>query len=190
MNARNVEASGSPYPSRRAVSLFWPRRFAQHPSDALEGGEGALLGQWLEERATACRVVKAKAKITVVRTVKAVHPVAQQIAENLAAIDAIRFVKMSLELLRASSEVSEGRLKTPVTKPGHPTAIGVSLIFHAAYKTVQFYEITSATKGYGSKMVDAVLRALPEGWSGVVVMDWSDGFWKRMSEKYENLEVV
>jgi hypothetical protein len=111
------------------------------------------------------KVVKAKAKITVARTVKAVHPVAQQIAENLSAIDAIRFIKISSEFLRASSEVSEGRLKTPVTKPGHPTAIGVSLIFEADYKTVQFYEITSATKGYGAKMVDAVLRALPEGWT-------------------------
>ena len=55
---------------------------------------------------------------------------------------------------------------------------------------MQFYEITSATKGYGAKMVDAVLRALPEGWTGVVVMDWSGGFWKRMSEKYENLEIM
>jgi len=134
--------------------------------------------------------VKTKSKITVSRTVKTVHPVAQQIAENLSAIEAIRFVKISPELLRASSEVSEGRLKTPVTKPGHPTAVGVSLIFDAPYKAVQFYEITSATKGYGTKMVDAVLRALPEGWSGVVVMDWSGGFWEKMSEKYENLEIM
>ena len=134
--------------------------------------------------------MKAKAKITVVRTVKAVHPVAEQIAENLAAIDAIRFVKISPELLRASSEVSEGRLKTPVTKPGHPTAIGVSLIVDAPYETVQFYEITSATKSYGAKMVDAVLRALPEGWTGVVVMDWSGGFWDKVREKHKNLEIM
>ena len=134
--------------------------------------------------------MKAKAKITVVRTVKAVHPVARQIAENLSAIDAIRFVKISPELLRASSEVSEGRLKTPVTKAGHPTAIGVSVIFDAAYKMVQFYDITSATKGYGAKMVDAVLRALPEGWTGVVVMDWSGGFWDKMREKHTNLEIM
>ena len=105
--------------------------------------------------------MKAKGKITVSSTVKAVHPVARQIADNLSAIYAIRFAKISPELLRASSEVSEGRLETPVTKTGHPTAIGVSLIFDAPYKTVQFYEITSATKGYGAKMVDAVLRALP-----------------------------
>ncbi len=134
--------------------------------------------------------MKAKGKITVASTVKAVHPVARQIADNLSAIDAIRFVKILPELLRASSEVTEGHLKTPVSKPGHPTAIGVSLIFDAAYKTVQFYEITSATKGYGAKMVDAVLRALPESWTGVVVMDWSGGFWDKMREKHKNLEVM
>lgn len=134
--------------------------------------------------------MRAKVKITVASTVKAVHPVAQQIAESLAGIGAIRFVTMSPELLRASSEVSEGRLETPVTKPGHATAIGVSLIFDAAYKTVQFYEITSATKGYGAKMVDAVFRALTEGWTGVVVMDWSGGFWDKMMEKHKNLEVM
>lgn len=131
-----------------------------------------------------------KAKIKVARTVKAVHPVVRRIAENLSAIDAIRFVKISPGFLRASSEVSEGRLKTLVTKTGHPTGIGVSLILDAAYKAVQFYEITSATKGYGTKMVDAVLRALPEGWGGVVVMDWSGGFWEKMREKYENLMIV
>lgn len=134
--------------------------------------------------------MKAKAKITVSSKVRAVHPVAQQIAENLSTIDAIRCIKILPEFLKASSDVSEGRLKTPVTKPGHPAAIGVSLIFDAAYKTVQFYEITSARKGYGSKMVAAVLRALPEGWSGVVVMDWSGGFWEKMSEKYESLEIM
>jgi hypothetical protein len=41
----------------------------------------------------------------------------------------------------------------------------------------QFFEMNSATKGYGGKMVNAVLKDLPEEWDGVVVIDWSDGFW-------------
>ena len=36
-------------------------------------------------------------------------------------------------------------------------------------------------------MVKAVLRALPKGWRGVVLMDWSDGFWDKMKMKYRNL---
>jgi hypothetical protein len=37
-------------------------------------------------------------------------------------------------------------------------------------------------------MVDAVLKDFPAGWSPVVIMDWSDGFWDKMKEKYKHLD--
>lgn len=49
--------------------------------------------------------------------------------------------------------------------------MGLSLILDLANKDIQFFEITSLIKGYGRKLVDVVLRDLPKGWSGVVVMD-------------------
>jgi hypothetical protein len=49
-------------------------------------------------------------------------------------------------------------------------------------KDIQFFEMNSATKGYGRKMVDAVLKDLPKEWNGVVVMDWSDGIWGKMKK--------
>jgi hypothetical protein len=57
---------------------------------------------------------------------------------------------------------------------------------------IQFFAITSAKKGYGGRMVDAVMRALPVDWKAVVLMgwDWSDGFWEHMGGKYANLEIV
>jgi hypothetical protein len=73
--------------------------------------------------------------------------------------------------------------------PGHPTAIKLSLVLDFAYKYIQFFEITTPIKGYGRKMVDAVLRDLPKRWSGIVVMDWSNGFWEKMKERYNNLEI-
>ena len=36
-------------------------------------------------------------------------------------------------------------------------------------------------------MVNAVLKDLPKEWNGVVVMDWSDGFWDKMKIKHNNL---
>jgi hypothetical protein len=42
--------------------------------------------------------------------------------------------------------------------------------------------MNSATKGYGGKMVDAVLKDLPKAWNGVVVMDRSDGFWDKIKK--------
>ena len=66
----------------------------------------------------------------------------------------INFHKISLDFLQASSEKTKGRIKTPITKPGHPTAIGVALILDLDNKDIQFFEVNSSTKGYGGKMVD------------------------------------
>ena len=131
-----------------------------------------------------------KAKITVSRKIKKLHPVVRNIANNLAAIEPIRFIKISPDFLQASSEVTKSRIKTPITKPGHPTAIGVSLILDLDYKNIQFFEMNSAQKGHGGKMVDAVLKDLPKAWKGVVVMDWSNGFWDKMKKKYKNLVLL
>ena len=131
-----------------------------------------------------------KVKITVSKKVKEIHPVVKYIVENLAELDFIHFIRVSPEFLQASNEVTEGRIKIPVTKPNHPTAIGVDLIVDITYKNIQFYEITSAIKGCGGKTVDAVLKSLPKDWNGVVVMDWSHGFWDKMKEKHKNLYIL
>ncbi len=128
--------------------------------------------------------------IKVSNKVKALHPVAAVIARNLAEVGPIRFVRILPDFLEASSETTTGRTKIPITTPGHPTAIGVSVIMSFAYKEIQFFAITSAEKGYGGRMVDAVMRSLPAHWRGVVAMDWSDGFWEHMSRKYVHLVIV
>lgn len=68
-----------------------------------------------------------KVKITVSKKVKEIHPVVKHIVKNLAELDFIHFIRVSPEFLQASNEVTEGRIKIPVTKPHHPTAIGVDL---------------------------------------------------------------
>ena len=132
------------------------------------------------------------ARIRVSRKVTALHPVAKAMAINLAEMDPIHFIRILPDLLEASSEATAGRNRIPVIKPGHPIAIGVSVILSFEFQEIQFFAITSAKKGYGGRMVDAVMRALPVDWKAVVVMewDWSDGFWEHMSRKYANLEIV
>lgn len=130
------------------------------------------------------------ANIFVSNKIKEIHPVVEKITKNLSEIELIKFIRIKPDFIQASSEVTEGRVKTPITKPGHPTAVGVSLIIDFAYNDVQFYEMTSAVKGYGRKMVDAVFKSLPRNWNGVVVMDWSDGFWDKMQKSYKNLEIM
>ncbi len=131
-----------------------------------------------------------KAKIAVSTKVKEIHPVVKEIVDNLAKLDLINFIRVLPEYLQASNEVTDGRFKIPITKPEHPTAVGVYLIIDIVYKDIQFFEITSAIKGGGGKMVRAVLKALPKDWNGIVVMDWSDGFWDKMKEKHKNLYIL
>lgn len=131
----------------------------------------------------------AESKIVITRTVGVIHPVVAAIAGELARIDEISVVRISPDLLSASSETTGGVGGNPVTTPGHPTAIGISLIPHPGLREVLFHEITSAVRGHGGRMVEAVLGALPDGWVGVVLMDWSSGFWDVMARRHGNLVI-
>ena len=129
-------------------------------------------------------------KIRYIHKVKSVHLVVENIARNLAEIDIIKYITISKDYIKASSEITTGRNKIPITEIDHPTAVGVSLLLELDHKVVQFYEMNSPVKGYGSKMVDAVISALPDDWSAVVVMDWSGGFWEKMREKHRKLVIL
>ncbi|MFC1815712.1 hypothetical protein ACFL0M_07150 [Thermodesulfobacteriota bacterium] len=129
--------------------------------------------------------------IFVATNVKSIHPVVDKIVVNLCGIDLIQYVRVSQDYLQASSEIKvKGRIKVPVTAPGHPTAVGVYLLLDFPDNSIQFFEITSSAKGYGKKIVRAVITAIPDNWKAAVVMDWSEGFWERMAEKYENIVIL
>ena len=129
--------------------------------------------------------------IFVATKVKTIYPVVDAIVKNLCEIDLIQYVRISQEDIQASNEIKiKGRIKIPVSTTGDPSAVGVHLILDFANSTIQFFEITSAVKGYGEKMVQAVMTALPDDWEAFVVMDYSEGFWDRMAEKYDRIEVL
>lgn len=130
-------------------------------------------------------------EILVSTSLKKIHPIADNIVRRLLDIEAIVHVRLSETDIQASSEIqTRGRSRLPVSTPGHKSAIGVHLVLDYPYKTIQFHEITSAKKGYGEQMVKAVLTSIPEDWQALVAMDYSDGFWDRMIEKYDNLTTV
>ena len=133
---------------------------------------------------------KTKAEVLISKKIQKLHPVVETISNNLAGIEPIQFIRISPDFLQASSEVTKGRVKIPITKPEHRTAIGLSLIIDLGHKDIHFFEMNSPIKGYGGMMVEAVLKDLPKGWSGVVAMDWSNGFWDKMKKRYRNLEIM
>ena len=129
--------------------------------------------------------------ILVATNVKSIHPVVDRIVANLCKIDLINYVRVTKEDIYASNEIKIiGRTKMPVSTPGHPSAVGVHLIIDFILGGIQFFEITSAEKGYGEKMVKAVVTAIPDDWEAAVVMDYSEGFWNRMSEKYDKIVML
>jgi len=136
------------------------------------------------------QVAKGKS-IFVATNVKSIHPVVDSIVKNLCEIDLIQYVRISQEDIQASNEIKiKGRIKIPISTTGYPAAVGVHLILNFAPNMIQFFKITSAVKGYGGKMVQAVMTALPDEWEACVVMDYSEEFWDKMAGKYDRIVIL
>lgn len=129
-------------------------------------------------------------QIWVIGRVKELPKPIVNMALNLAVLDFIKFINISDESLSASSENYPNRPKVPITKMNHETAVGVQILYSVSHKYINFFDINSPIKGNGSKMVDAILRDFPKDWNPSVVMDWSNGFWDKMKEKYTDVEWI
>jgi len=131
-----------------------------------------------------------KDKISKATNVKKIHLVYQQISEDLANIDILRYVKIYNGSIKASNFLSDNGKKEPIIKIGDKDIVGVELLVDIPNKTIQFYSITSSVKGYGEKIVSSVVNSVPKDWEIVVVMDWSMGFWQVMADRYPRLSVL
>jgi len=129
-------------------------------------------------------------QVWVINRVKELPVEIVTMAKNLAELEFLKFIRITDESLSASSENYPNRPKVPITHMNHDTAIGIQILYSPEYKSIDFFDINSPVKGNGSKMVDAILKDLPKDWQPAVVMDWSDGFWDKMKEKYNNVEWI
>jgi acetyl-CoA carboxylase beta subunit len=129
-------------------------------------------------------------KILKASNVRAIDPVVADLAESLAAIDILNFIKIYNERIKASNLLAENKRKEPITEIGKDEVVGIELLIDPTNKTVQFYSLTSSEKGYGRKIVKAVVDAVPDDWSIVVVFDSSGGFWQKMIEEFSRIEVI
>lgn len=128
-------------------------------------------------------------KILKASNVKKVHPIFNQISEELSNIDALSYIKIYNGRILASNVLSKNGKKEPIILVGESNIVGVELLIDVPNKIIQFYSITSSIKGCGEKMVSSIVNAVPEEWKIVIVMDWSDGFWQVMIERYPRLVV-
>jgi len=130
-----------------------------------------------------------KDKISKACNVRKVHPIYTHISEELSHIDILRYVKIYNGRIQASNILSENGKKEPITKVDMEGIVGVELLIDVPNEIIQFYSITSSVKGYGGKMVSAVVNSTPEEWQIAVVMDWSGGFWQVMAKTYPRLVI-
>ena len=109
------------------------------------------------------------------------------IAISLSTLTFLTYFRVKSDVVIASSE-KNGRVL--IAEPGHKSAIGVHLLLDHNYRTLSFFEINSPKIGCGGLMVDAVMSSLPEDWTAVVAMDYSNGFWEKMKFRHQNLEIM
>lgn len=121
--------------------------------------------------------------------VRQIHPVYQRLAESLTQVDLLKYIKIYNDRLCASNYLSTDKKKEPITENSADGVVGVQLLIDTEHKTVQFYSLTSAEKGYGRKIVSAVTDGTPDTWNLVVTMDWSGGFWSKMIEDYPRIVI-
>jgi hypothetical protein len=86
-----------------------------------------------------------------------------------------QFIKVKPNAILISSEVG-GFYKKPITRPGNTSAIGVSIELDYRFKILEIVEINFPIKGYGQRMVDAVLFDLPMDWQITIVFDHRNSF--------------
>lgn len=113
-----------------------------------------------------------------------------QFALNLAALDFIRFVRIDSDTIAASSENHPNRSKVPVIEMNHPSANGIEILYDPIDKNINFYRINAPMKENGGKMIEAILKDFPKGWSPLVIMDWSGAFWESIKEENKNLNWI
>jgi uncharacterized protein YecE (DUF72 family) len=120
-------------------------------------------------------------RIRKAHSVGRIEPIFQHLAVEPMRIPELRYIKFFPERLAASNILTQDGKKNPVVKIGAEGIVGVELLVDESTKVVQFYALTSAVRGCGRRMVEAVVGATPEDWHLAVVFDSSGGFWRNMT---------
>ena len=128
--------------------------------------------------------------ISVLKRLNKIPKLLADTAVRLSNFNFIKYIRITETDITASSETKGTRIKLPITQTEHPTATGISVVYHFEYNILDFDEINSPTKGNGQKMVHCILKDFPKDWQAGVFMDWSGGFWDKMKQKYKDINWI
>ena len=91
--------------------------------------------------------------IWVIHRVKELPSEVIEIALRLSSLDFITHIRITDQVIAASSEIKGTRIKEPITELDHLTAISIEILYHIAYKVIDFFEINSPTRGKPKKVL-------------------------------------
>lgn len=128
-------------------------------------------------------------RIRKAHSVRRIEPIYESLARSLAKVPELRTIKLFPERITASNRLSQDGKKNPVVEIGAEGVVGVELLIDTQMQVVQFYALTSAVRGCGRLLVEAVIEGTPEDWHLVVALDWSGGFWQRMAAEHPRLRL-
>jgi hypothetical protein len=128
-------------------------------------------------------------RIRKAHAVRRIAPIFRSLAMGLSEIPELRYIKLFPGRLTASNVLSDDGRKNPVVTVGADSLVAVELLIDTGTRIVQFYALTSAVKGCGRGIVEAVIAATPEDWFLAVPFDWSGGFWRKMAQHSPRLTV-
>lgn len=115
-----------------------------------------------------------------------VNKVAAALRKLLPFVRLERPFRLGLGILASTKSTND----VPQTCPGMAKVTGIAVYIDDAEKIATVYEITSADKGMGSKMVEAMLNALPSDYKIAIHHDWSGGWWDKIMKKYSDREWI
>jgi hypothetical protein len=129
-------------------------------------------------------------EISVLKRLNKIPKLLADTSVRLASLEFIKHIRISETEIIASNETKGTRIKLPITSTNHPTATGISLVYHFDYNVLDFDEINSPTKGNGQRIVDCILKDFPKNWQAGIFMDWSGGFWDKIKQKHKDINWI
>lgn len=119
---------------------------------------------------------------------KDIQPVYSHIAHSLLKIDALNHIKIFNNKIQASNLLSSNGKKTPLVHTGKKNVVALQLVIDSEEKTIEFTSVESNIKGYGRKLVFAVVEATPDDWTTGIAEGWINGFFRRMIEEMPKIK--
>ena len=142
----------------------------------------ASISEWIQSIASPDQEIWALKKI------RHLDPVVKNVVKNLADLKELRYIKIKTHSIQASTELDPDKQKRPNTALYHESASSIHIVFDFDKKTMEFFEINSNIKDFGTTLISSALTNFSNDWKAVVVFNYNPEFWKKVMAKHPSIQ--